>query len=719
MIALPLAAAVAQAVMPVAIPPAPVADPCAATVVAGAARARAGAGAGTGARKRRAMTTRDLAGLVDIGRSDPNDAPSPFGLSPDGRWIAFVERQANPDANGYCQRLMVKAVSGEGSAREIDRGGEFIRDTFVLRNFTAVAAGWAKVVTPRWSPDGRSVAFLKRVNGSTQVWLADADGSGRGRQATDLPDDVVEFAWAIDGVGLVVATRPALRRQAEAIGREAAGGFLFDDRFAPQFADHPLPTGPAALEYAAWDIAARKGRAATPDEAAKIASPRPDRVPASARGFVSGAGRALAWTEPAHPEQLLSPSRLVAFDNDGMRAVCEAACAGVSRMWWSADGRTLSLLQRTGWANSRTALLAWRLSEKSPRRVMVTDDSLIGCAMPAGEIVCARESATRPRRLVALHPLSGRERLIHDPNPGFAQLETGHAQRFHVRNEFGVESYADLVLPPGHRPGERHPLVVVQYISDGFLRGGTDDEFPIQALAGKGFAVLSFSRPDFVPAALEATSELAMRQANRRDWIDRRSVQSSLETAVRMAVATGAVDPDRMGISGFSDGSSTVQFALINSGLFKVAAMGACCEDMQSYPLASGPAFERFGREMGYRFFEAGAQEFWKPMSLVLNADRVKAPILIQTGDSEYENGLDVVAAFRLRGNPIELYVLDQEGHFKVQPAHRLAIYDRSLEWFEFWLMGRMNCDPAKTEQFARWKAMRGAPADAVCEAGP
>lgn len=344
-----------------------------------------------------------------------------------------------------------------------------------------------------------------------------------------------------------------------------------------------------------------------------------------------------------------------------------------------------------------------------------TDDALIGCAKPGREIVCARESTTKPRRLVVIDPQTGRERLIYDPNPDFARLQLGQTRRFHLRNAYGVESHADLALPPGHRNGERHPLVVVQYTSDGFLRGGTGDEVPIQALAGRGFAVLSFSRPDFVPAALEAPNEVAMGQANRKDWTDRRNVQSSLEIAVQLAIATGAIDPDRIGISGFSDGLSTVQWALINSRLFKAAAVGSCCEDMQAYPLTAGPVFERSGREIGYRFFEPDAAEFWKPMSLVLNADRIDTPLLIQNSDSEYEAGLDVIAAWRLRGNPIEVYVLDHEGHFKMQPAHRIAMYERSVEWFEFWLMGRINCDPAQEARFKRWQSMRGAPANPVC----
>ena len=75
-------------------------------------------------------------------------------------------------------------------------------------------------------------------------------------------------------------------------------------------------------------------------------------------------------------------------------------------------------------------------------------------------------------------------------------------------------------------------------------------------------------------------------------------------------------------------------------------------------------------------------------------------------------------AVFRRRGKPYELIVLENEGHFKWQPAHRLAMYERYVEWFEFWLMHRKNCLPEKNAQYERWQAMRGAPAvgDLTCD---
>jgi dipeptidyl aminopeptidase/acylaminoacyl peptidase len=656
----------------------------------------------------RILVTDDLVGIADIGRADPHDSESPFGISPDGTAIAFLERRANAEENAYCQRLLVKSLTGNEEPRELDRGGDFIRSDFPFIQFTSLMSGTAKVIKPRWSPDGSVIAFLKRIGPTNQVWLVDAQGKRRAFRTSNLPDNVDDFAWLSDGSGLILASRPGIRFKAEEIAREARSGFLFDDRFGPSKAERPIPRGVVTPEYRVVALTDGKERDATAEEIGLLRPALPKAAGERRIGTVKSAQGATAWREPVHANRLISPSQPVMELPDGRQLKCiEDYCTGTRELWWSDDGRYLYARQRNGWGGSRTALLAWKLGEPKPKQVLVTDDVLVGCHLAREQLICAREGSTRPRRLVSIDPKTGRESLVYDPNPVFRHITLGRAQRITIRNAFGVESWADLILPPQHQPGQKHPLVVVQYFSQGFLRGGTGDEFPIQLLAAKGFAVLSFNRPDLEPKAETEDELLALYQAN---WIDRRSVQSSLEMAVDFAIATGAVDKDRMGISGFSDGSATTQWALINSSLFRAASLGSCCEGPYIFPLAAGPYFTRWKRKAGQLFFEPGVEEQWKPMSLVLNADRIDTPILVQTGDSEYEIGLDVAEVYRNRGKAFELYVLEGEPHVKYQPVHRQAIYERSTEWFQFWLKGEMNCDPAKSAQYGRWKAMPGAP---------
>lgn len=690
----------AQAVLPLTLPKAPPIDPC-------PAFDHAAKPAASGQRK---ITVRDQATMADIGRSDPFDAASPFGVSPDGKQIAFVVRRGNPEANAFCQRLVVMPLDASAAPHEIDRGGAFIRPTFSMRAFPALRAGWAKVITPRWSPDGKTVAYLKREHGNTQVWGAAADGSASARQLTDLPDDVDDFAWDADGKGLVAASRPGLREQTAAIDREAREGFLFDARFSPQFASRPIPRKSIETVFTHVDLATGAMREASRQEAEPVHPGPIPGSPAAALLYTKGPKGATAWTEAKNPGKLIARTRIVLKASDGGSETCASeACEGAQHVWWDDDGALL-ILQKTGWARSQTALLRWMPGTPKPRQLFITDDAFSGCAKAAREILCMREGSTQPRRLVALDPATGKQRVVYDPNPEFHALKLGKAIRFHLRNAYGAESVADLVLPPDHRPGERHPLVFVQYTSYGFLRGGTDDEVPIQVLAAHGFAVLSFNDPDFTDAQRQARNAAEIERLSYSRWQMQRSIESSLELAVKKAIATGTVDPARMGISGFSGGTSTTQWALINSDLFKVASMGACCEDLWLFPAEAGWDFEDSTRAAGYHWFDPQNKAHMKPMSLIENVDKIKAPILVQVGDSEYRIGLDTLAVFRLHHKPIEMYVFENEPHFKWQPAHRFAMYRRVTQWFDFWLRRRKDCSPAFAAQYARWEKMAGAP---------
>src|SRR5262249_51647656 len=60
---------------------------------------------------------------------------------------------------------------------------------------------------PRWSPDGRYLAFLSgRNDGKTQVYLLNRQG-GEAQKITDTVQDVEDFAWAPDSKRMVVVVR--------------------------------------------------------------------------------------------------------------------------------------------------------------------------------------------------------------------------------------------------------------------------------------------------------------------------------------------------------------------------------------------------------------------------------------------------------------------------------------------------------------------------------
>lgn len=661
-----------------------------------------------------AVTPENLLELRDIGslRSYP-DARA-LAISPDARQIAFQMRRADPASNSYCLAMVVLDLRDGATPRIVDRGGALIRISSDFQDMADFPSGVSRVITPRWSSDGRWIAFLKRSQGLTQVWRSNADGSGS-RQISHSAVDVRDFRIDPHGKAIIYESRPDQRAVEEALDREALSGYHYDDRFSPISRSRPRPR-PVPSSYVTVDVESGEERQATEQERRALAGSPTDTPPARSTVARSKSGQT-AWTEANG--DLLPLTRLYASTRTQARVACaDVHCTSVGgSVWWSPDSRYVIFTRREGWAQSATGFYRWRPGEKRPTRLFQTQDIISDCVQGPGDLICLRESSTGPRRIVSLNPATGQDRLLFNPNPDFARFSMPHVERMELSNPFGIEAFADFVYPNDYRPGQSYPLIVVQYQSRGFLRGGTGDETPILALAARGYAVLSFDRPLVYGFHFRegATSYDEMDRRSVKDLIDRRSVLASLDGAIDSLVRRGIVDAHRIGITGLSDGASAVQYAALNSSKFAAGVMSNCCWE----PTQSGVHGPRIGdqfRRTGWPAIIEPAEAFWSRLSFIRNSARVAFPILMQIADVEYLSALEPFDALKASGKPVDLFVFPDEHHIKWQPAHRLAIYRRTIAWFDFWLKDSPAEKSLMPADAARWEAMRDA---AKNRAGP
>lgn len=650
------------------------------------------------------LTPEDLVRLRDIGPPEPQYYFSPvFTVSPDGHSAAFQLRQADPKRNEYCLAMVIVDLTGRARPKIVDEGGELIQTTIDLRGIAAIPSGLPKIITPRWSGDGKWIAFLKRAGPTTQVWRAFADGSASA-PLTHAAADVVDFRIGADGSAIIFATRPDIERQRREIDKDGLNGWHYDNRFSPLISRKPQPTTPADRHVEVLEVESGAVRAASPVEAVLVAvgddlpahsgAPLPTNVPGLEILATNLSAAALRGALKVHLP-------------NGSTASCTAApCEGARRPWWAGRAhRHVRFLRTEGWANASTAIYDWDVESGAVRRLYLTDDLLTSCAPSSAALICLMHSSLTAGQLIRLGPKSGTREVVFDLNPEISHRTLGHVERLHLRNAFGVESVADLVFPVGYRAGVRYPMVVVQYDTRGFLRGGTDDEYPIQAFANRGYAVLSFKRPQ----SASAKNAKDFEQLGRLDlerFADRRNVQSSLEAAVKLAIDRGVADPARIGITGLSDGSTTVEWALIHSKLFAAAAMSSCCFDTT---LVSdvGPSASRHFRNEGYPGVLGRNDPFWKDVALEVNARRISTPILMNSSEEEFSGALLTYNALREAGVAVDLFEYPGEYHARWQPAHRLATYRRSLDWFDFWLRGVRSADLDRQSELEEWDRLK------------
>jgi dipeptidyl aminopeptidase/acylaminoacyl peptidase len=640
----------------------------------------------------RDVEAEDLVRLRDIGQpTDRIDLESPLAVSPDGKRIVFVIRRADPARNAYCQGLVLLDRLDPKHPRLLDTGGDIIAERYPLFGHALPESGVPAVIVPRWSPDGKHIAWLKRTGATAQLWITTPAG-GDARPLSHEPSAVTGFAWSGDGSYLVVSTRFGEAEAEAEITREGTNGYLIDARVRPLAADRPFPRDDA-FETRYLRIDARSGESdrAGPEEQALLAPPRPGAA-RSARNNVNGD---IAWTTNGTRKPLTQ--RLIV--QRGHKTISCTACAGeIADLWWSDDG-ALIFVRREGTARQSLTLYRWTARRDGPiEQLATTQDLILGCRpLPGRRIACLKETSLEPRYIALLDEHSGTFTRLWDPNPGFARRIRPRVERLFWTNDQGIETFGDLVLPAFAKAEPPYSLVVVQYGSRGFLRGGTGDEYPILSLAARGHAVLSFQRP----------LHLALAKPGQTDPLaERRHVQSALERGIAKVIARGDISAERIGITGLSDGATTVQWALLHGSRFAAAAMSTCCLDPGLLSLLSETQLSSYAKG-GFPKPGETQSRFWVEASLSVNARLIDTPILMQLADDEFLGALEGFRALQAADKAVEMYVFPGERHFKRQPAHRLSIYKRNLMWFDFWLKDREEPLPTLADDYGRWRAMR------------
>ncbi len=311
------------------------------------------------------------------------------------------------------------------------------------------------------------------------------------------------------------------------------------------------------------------------------------------------------------------------------------------------------------------------------------------------------EDINTPPRIFAIDPKSKRRGLLLDLNPQFAGLRFSKVEAVSWKATDGHEVLGGLYLPPDYVAGAKYPLVMQthgfkpsRFMIDGPWGGGA---FSAQPLANKGFVVLQVGGSKdpaqdrtFIDTTQEAPREMA-----------------AYEGAIDYLDGRGLIDAKLVGIIGFSRTEYSVKYALTHSKYRFAAATVADGIDAGyfSYMVFPNKGYENLNG--GPPFGEA--LQLWLKNSPGFNLDKVRTPVRIEAYSPFSLLGLqwEWFSGLTYLRKPVDFLYLRDGTHLLVRPWQRLASQQGNVDWFSFWLKGEEDADPAKAEQYARWRELR------------
>jgi dipeptidyl aminopeptidase/acylaminoacyl peptidase len=323
-------------------------------------------------------------------------------------------------------------------------------------------------------------------------------------------------------------------------------------------------------------------------------------------------------------------------------------------------------------------------------------------AVVHGVKVDIRQGLDVPPVLVAANSHSSR--VLWDPNPQLKDLDLGQVSVYAWKDKEAREWKAGLFKPSNYKAGVRYPLVIQThgFVESEFLPSGLyPTAFAARELAAAGIVVVQVAEHSMDSGLSPEDAPTAVR---------------NYETVVRQLISEGLVDPNKIGIIGFSHTCYYVMQALTMSHFHLSAAsitegeMGGYFQYLQH---SDEVMRELFDAEIGTAPFGEGLKQ-WIKSSPGFNLDKVNAPLMV-VGNDRLSLLLmwETYAGLRVLHKPVDLIMLRAHEHILTNPGARLASQGGSVDWFRFWLQGHEDPDPRKAEQYARWRCLRSMKSDA------
>ncbi len=618
-------------------------------------------------------------------------------ITPDGELVAFVV--ANPyKTPTQPAESHIWTVPAEGGDPHQFTSGPRIDDT------------------PRWSPDGQTMAFLsdRAKDGELQVYLMPRTG-GEATRLTDVKGiigasrSVSPMAWSPDGTRIAFLHKEQDsddQRKHKEEGFDAVE-FERNHRFAQLWvadvesgkAEWVSPPGLQIWEFS-W--------APNGEEFVVVASDLPyekDWYTNRLAVFSTDGGQVrtvhfskrqvarpvwspdetnIAFLSSNFSDRGITPAGVFTVTVGGhVRDVCVDHVASVTQMAWSEDSRSLVTVghEKGGYGiadvdpqdGERTSL--WQ------GEAAISDETSTFSIDSHRNLAMVREDPAAPPDVwIARYKSRGVDwQKLTDLHPQAAELELGAAESIHWNGADGWDIQGWLIRPPRRFGDGPHPMITVPH------GGPTGAALPSFHASNRGYQLLAMlGYAVFLPNFRGSTgwglefAESNIGDMGGKDWED---IQKGIDHCIDREIAI----VDKLGIMGHSYGGYMAAWAVTQTDRFRAAIMSAGIADWRSFHGRT-----RISEWDTIHYGDADAWDadgLFRKFSPITHVKDVKTPTLILHGEDDkdvpVEQGYEFYRALNDLGAEVELVVFPREGHGIQERAHRLDYFQRIDDWFQ------------------------------------
>lgn len=607
-------------------------------------------------------------------------------LSPDGSRVAFCVRSPLKEGAPDERRTRIHVVSVAGAARYV------------------IDAEGHDVQSPRWSPDGKSVAYLSAQQGENDIWVIPAIG-GPKRKIVDARTPVSAFAWSPDGrqiayvsadpVGPAVAERQKLVQVSSDAVPVAR---LWVAQVDPPSAAVPL-TSPSlhVLGSPSWspDGSTIAFNHAPPPytegeletEVSVVYPSTRERLPirkmglSSATAIFSPDGQwIVVRTDVAGPEG--PPPAIYAMSVDGQREKWVTAADHLTELGgWTADGRGVIVVKQAG---TMRRVLRYLIEDGSPE--ILYDGPLLITELATGAshtmTAFVGESLAGPPEIYVSSLDKFAPAAVSSLNRDFSLPRFGETELIRWESFDGAVIEGLLTHPINHAEGVPVPLLVVAHSGgETFIQGfvanpfaGSSQIFPPPVFSSRGYAVLRVNQRGGGLGGYGFDASVPIFKPETRA---NRDILAGIDFLISERIA----DRDRVAVVGWSNGGLVAASLISTTDRFAAAAIIA---GFPYLTLQSG-INPWVSRDLGAAPWER--LETYRDHAPEFALNGIRTPTLILHGESD--TWVPVAHARALHGSltrlgvATELAVYPGMGHAPTRPTQMIDIAQRTLGWFE------------------------------------